>query len=737
MLPLFTLLVCAASVPGLQQTKSADYNAAEKQQTTAQPSAAQDKGKAKTDDDVVRISVTLVQIDAVVTDQKGNHVTDLKPEDFELFEDNRRQQITNFSYVTARAAPGGVTAPPSAPANPITRPGPPVGPVRLRPDQVRRTIALVVDDIGMSFESIGAVKQSLRKFVDEQMQAGDLVAIIRTGAGVGALQQFTADKRQLHAAIERVRFNLMFGGGQGAFRPMTSAPFAGAGGLGAQQMTQFISSSAVSREEMFTTGTLGTIGLIVNGLKDLPGRKSVVLLSDGFQLLRSSDFRVLEAMRRLVDAANRASVVVYTIDARGQQTTGLTAADSTAFHSLADLTQVSSDRGSHLFETQGGLNYLANQTGGFFIRNTNNIAEGVGRVLDDQKGYYLIGYIPEFSSFKAAQGKQAFHKLSLRVKRAGLRVRSRTGFYGHTDEEASPASSGTQQIVKALTSPFTSGDINLKLTSLFGHEAKEGSFMRSIMHIDARDISFSEEQDGQRKATIEIVAFTFASHGEIVGREARGYNLSVSSDGFQKLLDDGFIYAINVPIKKPGGYQLRIAVRDPRAERVGSASQFIDVPDVGKNRLTLSGLVVSGYDPATARKSSVSDQTAQAAGANTGRVEAIDPASTPAVRMLKRGTYLDFGFLIYNAQLDSATKKPQLESQLVLLKDGKQVFVGKPLPLVFGEEPDWKHIPSSGRLRLGDDLAPGEYVLQIIVTDKLAREKDRWATQWMDFEIMK
>jgi hypothetical protein len=105
--------------------------------------------------------------------------------------------------------------------------------------------------------------------------------------------------------------------------------------------------------------------------------------------------------------------------------------------------------------------------------------------------------------------------------------------------------------------------------------------------------------------------------------------------------------------------------------------------------------------------------------------------------MLKRGTFLDYGFLIYNAQLDPKTKKPQLESQLVLVKDGKQVFAGKLSPLSVGEEPDWKHIPASGRLRLGDDLAPGEYMVQIIVADKLAKEKERWATQWMDFEIVK
>ena len=736
MLLLIISLVSALSVASFDGSLAADRPATQNEQTASQSTTSKEQGKLKSDDDVVKISVTLVQIDAVVTDQRGKHVADLKAEDFELFEDNRRQQITNFSYVIAQ--PPASEANTASPTRTEPRvPGPPALVTRLRPDQVRRTIALVVDDLGMSFESIATVKQSLRKFVDEQMQPGDLVAIIRTGSGIGALQQFTADKRLLYAAIDRVRLNLMFGGGLGAFRPMTSAPLPGAGDFGAAQMASFMSSSATSREDSFRTGTLGAIGLIIRGLKDLPGRKSVVLMSDGIQLFRSSDYQMLDAMRRLVDAANRASVVVYTIDARGLQTTGLTAADNTAFRGMPEISQVSSDRSSHLIESQGGLSFLANQTGGFFIRNSNSLTEGVGRVLEDQKGYYLIGYIPEHASFKAVQGKRSFHNLSLRVKGAGLRVRSRTGFYGLSDEEANPTPVGTQQIVRAITSPFTSGDIRLKLTSLFGYEPKAGSFMRSIMHIDARDITFSEEADGLRKATVEVVAFTFGSQGEVVDREARGYNLSVRTEGFQKLLDQGFTYAINVPIKRPGGYQLRIAVRDPLAERVGSASQFIDVPDIGRNKLTLSGLVVSGFDPATAKRATAPVSTDQQAANNENIIEAIDPASTPAVRILKRGTFLDYGFLIYNAQLDSKTKRPQLESQLILLKDGKEVFSGKLIPINLGEEPDWKQIPASGRLRLGDELAPGEYVLQIIVADKLAKEKERWAMQWMDFELVK
>jgi hypothetical protein len=93
--------------------------------------------------------------------------------------------------------------------------------------------------------------------------------------------------------------------------------------------------------------------------------------------------------------------------------------------------------------------------------------------------------------------------------------------------------------------------------------------------------------------------------------------------------------------------------------------------------------------------------------------------------------------LTANAELDPRTKKPQLETQVLLLKDGKQVFATKVSPLTVGDEPDWKHIPAAGRLRLGDDLSTGEYMIQVIVTDKLAKEKYRVATQWMDFEIVK
>src|SRR6201999_861396 len=102
---------------------------------------------------------------------------------------------------------------------PADKNAPPAPPVRLRPDQVQRTMALVVDDLGLSFESAVLVRRALKKFVDEQMQPNDLVAIIRTGSGIGALQQFTSDKRQLYAAVERVKWNGLGRSGVSAVMP--------------------------------------------------------------------------------------------------------------------------------------------------------------------------------------------------------------------------------------------------------------------------------------------------------------------------------------------------------------------------------------------------------------------------------------------------------------------------------------------------------------------------------------
>src|SRR5260370_25880549 len=217
------------------------------------------------------------------------------------------------------------------------------------------------------------------------MQTGDLVAIIRTSGGMGALQQFTSDKRQLYAAIERVKWYASGRGGVGAFAAIEPAT-RGAFGLEIdaknEELNQF-------REDLFAVGTLGAVSYVVKGLRELPGRKSILLISDGFRISSRDDptqnFRTLEKLRRLIDEAGRASVVIYTMNATGLQTLGLTAADSTSGMSADQVETQLSNRRIAAFETQEGLDYLARQTGGIPIHDTNDLRGGIRRGLEDKK----------------------------------------------------------------------------------------------------------------------------------------------------------------------------------------------------------------------------------------------------------------------------------------------------------------------------------------------------------------
>ena len=684
----------------------------------------------KDDDKVVRLGVTLVQVDAIVTDKKGQQVTDLQASDFEIFEDGRPQQITNFSYITTQ--PYSETAPTVAPAPSSGRNAVPLPPIRLRPDQVRRTIALVVDDLTLSFESTYYTREALKKFVDNQMQPGDMVAIVRTGAGIGALQQFTADKRQLYAAIERVRWTPFGRGRIGAFSPIGSSllpdlPPALAANEGRDQeevMEEF-------RASIFSVGTLGAVNFVVRGLRDLPGRKSVILFSEGFRLFTQGrdNTRVLESIRRLIDQANRASVVIYTVDSRGLQYTGLTPSDSVAGRSLEDIESRLQDRRAELFETQAGLSYLAHETGGFSIRNSNDLSGGVERVLNDQKGYYLIGYIPEESTFKPRPGRRNFHKITLKVRRPGLEVRSRKGFYGIADEEMStPRNSGRGQLFSALTSPFASGDVSLRLTSVFGHHDRLGPFVRSMLHVDMHNILFTEEPNGVHKAIFEILVATFGDNGIMVDGKGTSYTLEVPDDVFQKLQKEGLVYSLLVPIKKPGAYQLRAAVRDARSARIGSANQYIEIPDVKRKRLTLSGIILSkGGDQPTGDDT---DEVVDSAGG-----KAIQQTSSVLRRFLSSDT-IEYSFLIFNAKQEKK-QPPQIETRTVLLRDGKVLYSGPPTPLKPGERSEGNRLFVGGALTLSPDTKPGEYVLQVVITDKLAKKKYNTVTQWIDFEIVR
>ncbi|MEK6279751.1 MAG: VWA domain-containing protein [Acidobacteriota bacterium] len=710
-------------------------------------------------DDVLRVTTNLVQVDIVVTDNEGRQVVDLRPEDFEVSENGKRQQITHFSYIAATtlaAAPSSEGAKQPLTQNMV------VAPARLRREHVRRTVALVVDDLGLSFESVNFVRQALRRFVDQEMQPTDVVAVLRTSAGVGTLQQFTSDKRLIHAAIDRVRW---YPQGRSGLSPGRTLDEASAGS-DFRDTLQFIKEAEDKRAEIYSVGTFGALAPVVQSLGEMPGRKSLVLVSEAFRLFTAEgrNNQLILAMRRLTEQANAASVTIYTMDASGLQTDTIQATDKEGARAYvisaeqfastagannsvatnpsprtlprADSLSAQSERDSgdafrrlnalmeqrrdNRWEAHTVLSYLAASTGGLFMKNRNDLGAALGRIMDDQKGYYLIGYRPDEASINAPTPKM--RSLNAKVKRSGVTWRTRSGYFGLTDAEKRPKpKTREEQLVAALVSPFASSDIGIRLTSLFGDDPTGTIYVRSLLHIDANNLAL-KETGGSRTTDLEIIAVAIGDNGQVVDQLSYPQTVKVTGEEeHQRLLQGGLTYILNFPISKPGAYQMRVAVRDTSSERLGAAMQYVEVPDLSKNRLTLSGVVVSGLDPNNA-------------STGAGAARDSDPQSGPARRKLRQGMVLDYRYNIYNAQTD-ATAKPQVETQMRLFRDGQIVFTGKPLPLDATQQKNMKRLMGAGRIRLGPDLIPGEYVVQITVTDALAPKALRTATQWTDFEI--
>ncbi len=703
------------------------------------------------DDEVVRVTTNLVQVDAVVTDKNGKQVTDLRPEDFEILEDGKPRKVTACSYVSVDSKPTI-----SSSSAEVVKNAPPLPPNPLRPEQVRRTIVFAIDDIGLSMHSLQVLKGALKRFVEEKMQPGDLVALVRTRDGSGALQRFTTDKRQLYASIDSLRWQCPNRAGTSGLRPSPCAP----------APYQYYGS---------LKHTLTSLTYILEGLRTLPGRKAMVLVTDSFATLpnpadlligakgnkpepgampdaslsRADDSssptqdpsKYLDLGRGLTQLSNQASVVIYGMDGRGLVPINLTAEDN---HDVAQTFSqgplndaingtLLDHRSAQVLATQQGLQELAHQTGGFAVINNNDLGTGIARITDDMNGYYLIGYRPDDSTFRKRNGRAPFHDITLKVKRPGLSVRSRKGFYGVPDEKLAPATPKTKEaeMVAALESPFAAGEVRLRLTTLFGNVPKS-SFVRTLLHIDTRDLTFKDQPDGWHQAIFDVLASSYGENGLVADYLSRTETIRARGKTYANLLRYGLNYNLLVPIKKPGPYQLRAAVRDSATERIGSAYQFIEIPELNKGRLVLSGIAISS---AVLDLASLSSDSAVY---NASAAEGEQAQPTPAVRRFKPGMLLDYRYVVYNALPGPKSNLPDLTAQVRLFHEGELV--------ASQEEPtidtsrlqiDPKRLSSKGSLRLSGELIPGQYVLQIIVTDPRAKEKYATASQWIDFEVVK
>ena len=578
------------------------------------------------------------------------------------------------------------------------------------PAQVTRVIGLVVDDLALRFENLVRTRDALKRYVETQLQPGDLVGIVRTGGGIAILEQFTTDKRILLEAIANFRWR--FSGRQGI-------------GTLSPERQRGPSPSPESPESGYTLsalGALGTVEQVIEGMKKFPGRKSIVFFSDDLR----ADGSVNAAIDRLTDLANRSMVSIYTVDPGGLRPgahlvqrgdVAVVARDSDATDAAEEVAR------------QEGLAALASHTGGIFYRNRNDIDACVTEAADDQSGYFLLGYSPGEGSFDQ-NGRGKFHRLTLRVKRPGLKVRWKAGFNGVPDQltlsdATTIGQSRQQQLLEALASPFSATGIRVKLTSTYSESSKYGPVVYSTLHLDGKDLTFSREDDGWR-ASLDVVLSAYRGMGKPIWQGDKVQNIRLSDSDYRKALQDGLTLPFNMRAEFPGAFLLRTVVRDTGSLQVGSASQYIDIPDTRKGALGLSGISLT-----------LAPQTVLAEIENVARPsQETWTQGGAAVRRYLPGQALLYGYMIINAGIKGSGKKSDVASYIRVFRDGKLVHTGPENREGTPSSDDPTKLVAGGVLRLGNGLTPGEYLLQVIVRSDAGSRKAAPLTQWIDFEVV-
>lgn len=717
-----------------------------------QPTLQQQHDSAKRDEpeEVVRISTDLVQTDVMVFDKQGHFVDGLKPEQFELRVDGRPQAITFFERIKAgavnedaqlAAARGGSSRSAATPAGSV------------QPLDRGRTIFFFVDDLHLSPASALRTRKTIVRFIDEEMKQNDEAAVTSTTGQIGFLQQLTGDPIVLRAAAARLSSRAVM------VRDFDNTPMSEVqaraieqndaqvtdffidqllrevprlGRDAAMNMVQTRARNLMQQSTAVAVTTLASLENIVRTSASLPGRKVVFFISDGF-LLDLQNTSVRDRLRRVTDAAARAGVVIYTMDARGLVTGMPEAGDRVAFDPGGRLASINMGEISAMQEP---LQTLAADTGGRALLNTNALNLAFMRALKETSVYYLLAWRPATEEGRVGGGgggsSAKFRRIEASVKdRPELNVVVRRGFYATppnteragTKEKkavAPPAKTADSELLEAMKSLYPRTALPTSLSLGYYSVPNLGMVLTASIELEREALSFHSGQD-QKSAIAAVAGAVFDDRGRIVSSAKQELTIAPAPPPAEQTQRRRIIYSFQFRLA-PGLYQVRVAARDQASGRTGSALQWVEVPDLKQTGLQLSSLFIGERMPSVPAEKGAEKSAAQDS--------VMQGVMLTADRRFARTSWIRFVTYIYNAAA-SATAQADIALQVQVFRDDQPVITTPLRKVETAGVQDMTRIPYAAELALAS-LPVGRYVLQVTAIDRTAKSS---ASQRINFMI--
>lgn len=665
-------------------------------------------------DDVVRVSTTLVQTDAMVFDKQGKFVEGLKPEQFELKVNGKPISISFLELVTTGSAEEKAQVELARRGQPATIPGE-KPPTTITPPP-GRSIFIFVDDFHLDGDSFTRMRKALLATIDKEIADTDR-ALVTAASGQLGPQSLTTDKAALKAVVARLAPRA---GTRRPFEKPAMSEYAAIAInrgdtttldyyvaeilkdyplIGRPVATEQVKSRArsiIDQSAPVASYTLTSLQTFIHDIASVPGRKLLFFLSDGF-IIENERSNNYTRLRDATQQAASAGVVIYALNTRGLVTTGPDASDGGSLNPRLARSAFSADSAE-----QDVLHVLAADTGGRALVNNNDLNSGVRRALEETSKYYLLAWRPPP---KMATGENVKRIALAIVGRPELKVTTRRALAEAVSQtliankalSLSPsAPSPSSELLTSLNSPQQG--IPTSLILVYRSLGSATFALTASLQFPTSALSFADV-DGKQTATVDVAGTLLDQTGKQLNSFTKSIGIAADSNIVDPTRNLVF-YNYDVRLA-PGIYQVRLGVRDSKSRLIGGAVKMIDIPEIASGKLTLSSLMLN-------EQLEADDEDAPEE--KSGEVKGL-------AQRFARSARLRFLTYVYNAvALADSDNEPDLNVEVKILRGNQPVPSPALREVAIERGTDVKSFAYVGEIPLAG-LQPGEYTLHVTVTD--------------------